>query len=140
MTETIEPATAYAGSKGAIVIATMNGKHARTAATKLRRDAPERAAQIAGLEQHADRMDAEYALQADAPPLAGDNGGPPILTGWEAVKTHMDDLLVESSNWTDGGEVLTQKQADEIGRIRQLLQEADGLADKVRIEEKKPLD
>jgi hypothetical protein len=42
--------TIYKGSRGPVEIATMNGKHAATAAAKLRREAPERVAEIEALE------------------------------------------------------------------------------------------
>lgn len=139
--------TIYHGSKGPVEIATMNGKHAATAAAKLRREAPDRIAEIEALEIHAASCaiitegEAEPAAAAAAPiPSIGDNGGPPLLTAWEAIKTNLDDLLTEAANWADGVEITTQEQADEVGRLRGMLQQAIGAADDARVAEKKPLD
>lgn len=137
--------TIYVGSKGPVEIATMNGKHAATAAAKLRRTEPSRVAEIEALEAHAARMAEEHAA-AGAPPAAGDNGGPPIedpapkITTWEAIQANLDDLLTEAANWADGVEIATQEQADEVGRLRGMLQQAIGAADDARVAEKKPFD
>jgi len=133
--------THYKGSKGSVEIASMNGKHAATAAAKLRREAPDRIAEIEALEVHAARMAEEHATAT-----IGDNGGPalepdaPKVGTWDAIKAHLDDLLTEAGNWADGVNVVSQEQADTIGRLRQQLQQAITAADAARVEEKRPLD
>src|SRR3546814_4333194 len=52
----------------------------------------------------------------------------------------MDDLLTEARNWADGEAIDNQAKADEIGKLRQQLQDAAKLADDARVEEKRPLD
>lgn len=146
MSDTIELATMYKGSKGAVPIATMNGKHAATAAAKLRREQPDRIAEIEALEAHAAAMAIEHAKAAeDAPAPIGHNMPPedeqaPSLSAWDAIKINFDDLLTEAGNWADGVEITDQDQADSVGRLRGLLQQAISAADDARVAEKKPLD
>src|SRR3546814_3922920 len=59
---------------------------------------------------------------------------------WDAIQAHMDDLLTEARNWADGEAIDNQAKADEIGKLRQQLQDAAKLADDARVEEKRPLD
>ena len=138
--------TIYNSSRGPVAIASMNGKHAATAAAKLRREAPDRIAEIEALEIHAASCaimaegSAEPAAPVATAPSIGDNGGPPLLTGWEAVKINLDDLLTEAGNWADGVEIISQEQADEVGRLRGMLQQAMAAAETARVAEKKPLD
>ncbi|MBF5091945.1 hypothetical protein F1640_18490 [Novosphingobium sp. NBM11] len=148
--------THYKSSKGAVVIADMPLRYATNALNKLRRDEPERADEIEALAAHVDRLGAEEAAKAeqaepDQPSMIGHNGGPqveepdapaakPPLTPWEAIKINFDDLLVEAGNWADGVEITTQDQADTVGRLRGMLQDACSAADNARTAEKKPLD
>ncbi len=134
--------TTYNGSRGPVEIATMNGKHAATAAAKLRREEPSRVAEIDALESHSAKMAAEHEA-AGSPPAAGDNDGPAIEDPgkpWEAIKANFDDLLTEAANWADGIDLVNQEQADQVGRLRGMLQQAIGAADDARVAEKKPLD
>lgn len=145
-----EPATHYTGSKGRVEIATMNGKHAAMAAAKLRREQPDRMAEIAALEAHAARMEIEHGnADSDVNPRAVIGGNMPpeeipadahALSGWDAIKAHMDDLLSEAGNWADGVELISQEQADSVGNLRSMLQQAVKVADDARIAEKKPFD
>lgn len=144
----MELTTTYHGSKGAVLIATMNGKHAATAAAKLRREAPERTAEIAALQAHADNLAAEAeaaANEAEANPRAvlGGNHPPEDApatppTGRPAIEAHVDDLLTEAGNWADGVEIATQAQADDVARLRGELQKAAKLVDECATEEKRP--
>lgn len=65
---------------------------------------------------------------------------PPEPTPYEAMKIHLDDLLLEAKNWADGTAVESQAQADEAARLIRELQKSAADADKLRIEEKRPLD
>ena len=136
--------THYKSSKGPVAIDAMPLRYANNALAKLRRDAPERVEEIDAIAAHVAKLEAEGD---DALAPIGDNGGPPIvepaeitLASWEAIKAHMDDLLTEAGNWADGVAITSQEQADNVGRVRQLLQDAARLADKARVEEKDPLD
>jgi hypothetical protein len=130
--------TIYKGSRGPVEIATMNGKHAATAAAKLRREAPERVAEIEALEAHAARMAVEHA-----PASIGDNGGPPLeepakLSGRNAVEVHVGDLLTEASNWADGVPLESQEQADQVAKLVRMLEQAGRQVDATADEEKRP--
>src|SRR5690606_12995836 len=75
--------------------------------------------------------------------VIGGNEPPPeeqLKPEWEVVKVHMDDLLTEAANWADGVKIESQEQADAVGRLKQLLQDASNLADKARVAQKEPLD
>jgi hypothetical protein len=63
---------------------------------------------------------------------------PPEPTPYEAVKTHLDDLLTEARNWADGAEVENQAQADEVSRLIEDLRLGLQAADKARVEEGEP--
>ena len=123
----------YLSSKGAVEIDTMPYPYASNALAKLRRDNPERREEIAALEAHTAK------LEAEAPPK--DHNNPPEeIPDWKAVSAHMDDLLTEARNWADGAEIENQNQADKVTELRQLLQDATNLADKARVSEKEPYD
>lgn len=114
----------YQSSKGAVEIDTMPLSYAKNALNKLRRTEPERTAEIEALDAHVTKL-AEAATQESLNPRAviGGNGPPPeeqIKPEWEAVKVHMDDLLTEATNWADGEKIVSQEQADAVGRLRQL--------------------
>lgn len=140
--------TIYNGSKGPVEISTMNGKHAATAAAKLRREAPERAAEIAALDAHAEKMAAEYEVRqvdTDANPRAivGGNNPPPdeapvAPTGREAIEAHADDLLTEAANWADGVAIENDGQAEAVGKLYRDMQAAASLINDHAAEEKKP--
>lgn len=72
----------------------------------------------------------------------GANGPPePIpVSPFEAVKVHIDDLLVEARNWADGTVIETQAQADDLSRLIEDLRLAISAADEARIAEKAPYD
>ncbi len=132
----------YQSSKGAVEISTMPLSYAKNALNKLHRGEPERTAEIAALDAHVSRLTAE-ATEQNLNPRAkiGDNNPPPAAElKWEAVKIHMDDLLTEAVNWADGVKIVSQDQADAVGKLRQLLQDAANLADRTRVVEKEPLD
>lgn len=134
----------YQSSKGPVAIDTMPLSYAKNALNKLQRGEPERTAEIAALDAHVTKLATAATEQSMNPrAVAGDNNPPPeaqIKPEWEAVKVHMDDLLTEAANWADGVKLVSQDQADAVGRLRQLLQDAANLADKARVVEKEPLD
>lgn len=138
----------YNSSKGDVEIATMPLSYAKNALNKLRRTEPERAAEIDALDAHVTKLSAEAEQEALNPrAVIGANNPPPeetvtetVAPQWDAVKIQMDDLLTEARNWADGAEVINQDQADQVGKLRQLLQDAASLADTARVAEKAPLD
>ena len=134
----------YQSSKGPVAIDTMPLSYAKNALNKLRRTEPERTAEIEALDDHVTKLTDEATQNALNPRAQiGGNEPPPeaeIKPEWEAVKIHMDDLLTEAANWADGTQIENQEQADKVGKLRQLLQDSAKLADKARVEEKKPLD
>lgn len=138
--------TIYNGSKGPIEIAKMNGKHAATAAAKLRREAPERVAEIEALEAHAARMAAEHEAATENPRAVIGGNMPPedieaetvAISGRAAVEAHADDLLTEAANWADGVPLETQAQADQVAKLVRMIEEARKLVDDHAAEEKKP--
>ena len=89
-------------------------------------------------------MSAVAELHADTERAVGlGHNQPPEQTPptpYEAVKVHIDDLLVECRNYADGVAVETQGQADEVSRLIEDLRLAIAAADEARIAEKTPLD
>jgi len=137
----------YKSSSGDKEIATMPLSYALNALRKLERTEPERRAEIAALKAHTERLSAENTAKALAgearEPVMGDNGGPPIddpkPEGREAIEIHVDDLLTEAGNWADGVALERQEQADAVGKLQRMLQEAAKMVDDRAAVEKKPL-
>jgi hypothetical protein len=73
---------------------------------------------------------------ADPAPI-GHNAPP---SPFDAIKVHIEDLLVEAHNWADGTVVETQAQADEASRLVDDLRKAAKAAEDLRVEEKAPFD
>lgn len=138
----------YQSSKGPIAIDTMPLPYAKNALNKIQRDDSQRhrTAEIGWLDQHIRKLEAEaeVAAPAEGPNLGIGGNNPPAeaaaAMSWDAIQAHMDDLLTEARNWADGEAIDNQAKADEIGKLRQQLQDAAKLADEARIAEKKPLD
>ncbi len=136
----------YKSSKGDKEIATMPLSYALNALRKLERTEPERTAEIAALRAHTDALAAENTTKALNPeprePTIGDNGGPalpePSADARKLVEVHVDDLLTEAGNWADGVAIERQEQADAIGKLHRMLQEAVGMVDDRAAVEKKP--
>jgi len=152
----------YRSSKGNREIAEMPLPYAKNALGKLMRDEPDRMAEIAALQEHVDKLSAEAEADGENPRVVlGDNNPPVALTGFDhfearakemaeasdaakpsgraSVDTHVADLLTEASNWGDGVAVIDQAQADAVGRLHRMLQEAAALVDSEADKEKKPL-
>jgi hypothetical protein len=70
----------------------------------------------------------------------GHNNPPVEIDPYEAMKVHIDDLLLEAHNWADGTEVETDAQVEEAGRLIGELEAAARDAEAKRVEEKKPHD
>lgn len=64
----------------------------------------------------------------------------PPLSPYEAVKLHIEDLVLEARNWADGAKVESQAQADDISRLVEDIRLAIQAADQVRIKENEPFD
>lgn len=135
----------YKSSKGDKEIATMPLPYAKNALGKLLRDDPSRTAEIEALQAHVAKLTAEG--ESENPRVTIGNNQPPEedvapaakLEGRAAVDTHVADLLTEASNWGDGVAVIDQAQADAVGRLHRMLQEAATLVDDTAGKEKKPL-
>lgn len=77
------------------------------------------------------------------PATLGHNGPPadaPTPNPFDAIVTHLSDLLIEARNWADSSKVETQEQADTVGRLIGDLREGADVAEALRVEEKAPLD
>ncbi len=86
-------------------------------------------------------MSAMSELAAEAQTIAAiGHNAPPEPTPFEAVETHITDLITEAHNWADGEGVSTQAQADDVGRLIEDLRKAAKAADDLRIEEARPFD
>ena len=148
----------YKSSSGDKEIATMPLSYALNALRKLERTEPERVDEIAALKAHTDKLSAENTAKSLAgearEPVIGDNGGPPLRDtsprrsfakddpkpeGREAIEIHVDDLLTEAGNWADGVALERQEQADAVGKLQRMLQEAAKMVDDRAAVEKKPL-
>lgn len=137
----------YKSSKGEVEIDTMPLSYAKNALNKLRRTEPERAAEIDALDSHVAKLEAEAIEKNTAPQpreaVIGDNGGPAIEVvkpaGRSAVDIHVADLLEEAKQWADGAAIETQGQADSVGKLLRMLQDAAALVNDTATEEKRPL-
>ena len=68
------------------------------------------------------------------------HNNPPEPSPFEAVRTHIDDLLTEARNWLDGQGVETQTEADAVSVLLDELRKGHKAADAARKEEAKPFD
>jgi len=138
--------THYQSSKGPVEIATMPLSYAKNAANKLRRTEPERVAEIEAIDAHVAKLEAE-AIESNLNPRAaiGGNNPPEEINqvaepkGREAIDTHVVDLLSEARNWADGAQIENEDQANAVGRLHRMLQQAVQLVDGQADKEKRPL-
>lgn len=139
----------YKSSKGEVAIDGMPLSYAKNALNKLRRTEPERTAEIEALDAHVSKLEAE-AIEKNMVPqpreaVIGDNGPPPddepapAPAGRTAVDIHAADLLTEAANWADGIAIETPEQADAVGKLHRMLQDAFALVNDTAADEKKPL-
>ncbi|MFT4076452.1 MAG: hypothetical protein QM647_13080 [Asticcacaulis sp.] len=136
--------THYMSSKGAMLITSMAYPHIVNAIAKLEREGrDDMAPVIAALSAQRDKLDAEREAAESAATVAeaveGHNGAPE-LTPFEAVKAKLEDLRIEAGNWLDGAEVTSQEQANELGRLLDMVRKASSEADEARKAEKLPHD
>jgi hypothetical protein len=114
--------------------------YANNALSKLRRESPERLEEIAALEKHLAAIDT-----GENPRVAIGDNNPPEETpavkveGRAAVEIHVADLLTEAANWADGVPLVNQQQADDVGKLHRMLEQAKNLVEETADEEKKPL-
>lgn len=132
----------YKSSKGEMDIATMPFPYAKNALAKLLRDEPSRVAEIEALEAHVAALDQD-GEPANPRAVIGANNPPeeiPVvaITGRAAIDAHVADLLTEAGNWADGVTLINQEQANSVGRLHRMLEQAKGLVDKSAADEKKP--
>src|SRR3954462_1773802 len=73
---------------------------------------------------------------ADGAAGIGHNNPP----AFEAIKVHVDDLMVEAKNWCDGSAIESQAQADVVAKLIDDFRSAAKAADEARKEEAKPFD
>lgn len=133
----------YKSSKGAVEIDTMPLPYASNALAKLIRSEPERVAEIEALQVHVDKLAAEAGGDANPRAVIGGNSPPadppaPKLEGRSAIEVHVSDLLTEAANWADGVALISQEQADAVGRVHRMLQQAATLVDDAATKEKNP--
>ena len=69
----------------------------------------------------------------------GDNN-PPEPTPFEAIDDRINDLYSEAKQWLDGDPVTSQKQADAINKLINMIRDAEKEADELRKQEVKPFD
>lgn len=79
----------------------------------------------------------------NAPAGLGHNNPPPDepapeLEGREAIDIHVAGLIAETKHWADGVSIENQGQADSVGRLHRMLQQAGALVDNAAAEEKRP--
>lgn len=74
----------------------------------------------------------------DEPPLAGHNNPP--ASPYDAIRSEIEDLLIEARNWADGEPIADQKQADAVTALLDMVGEAMKRADAERIKENEPFD
>jgi len=79
---------------------------------------------------------------ADAATQAAGIGhnAPPESTPFEAVKVHVEDLMIEARNWADGQPIERQEEADAVARLIDDFRAAYKAADEARKEEARPFD
>lgn len=70
--------------------------------------------------------------------MMGHNNPPADPFG--AIKAHIDDLYAEAKNWLDGEPITTQAQADEVGKLLDMIRGAEKVADEARKAENAPFD
>lgn len=85
-------------------------------------------------------MSVAIAEEANPRVVIGDNAPPPEPNPFDAIVTHLSDLLIEARNWADSTKVETQEQADTVGRLIGDLREGADAAEELRVAEKAPLD
>lgn len=73
---------------------------------------------------------------ADGTPPIGHNNPP----AFDAIKVHVDDLMLEAKNFCDGSPVENQAQADLVARLIDDFRAAQKAADDARKEEARPFD
>lgn len=69
----------------------------------------------------------------------GHNGAPEV-TSFEALEEEIRTLHGEARNWLDGEPIANEAQAEEVGKLRDMLRDAAGRAEKQRKAEAKPFD
>lgn len=72
--------------------------------------------------------------------LGGNNPPEDIRTPFDVIKDEINDLYCEARNWLDGEAIERVEQADEIGRLRDMLRDAKKRADAQRVAENEPFD
>lgn len=137
--------THYKSSKGLVEISTMPLRYAENALDKLKRDEPEREAEILAISKHVEGLKAK-ADDAENPRVKLGSNNPPEETttapgraSWDAMRIHMDELLEQVEGIT-GVEITSQPMADQAAQllsdIRQIVRDAD----KARKDEREPFD
>lgn len=87
-------------------------------------------------------MSVALAQEANPRVVEGNNNPPTDAAPnpFDAIVTHLSDLLLEAGNWADGKKVETQDQADTVGRLISDLRQGADAAEELRVAEKAPLD
>ncbi|NTG85840.1 hypothetical protein G6L15_06710 [Agrobacterium rhizogenes] len=80
----------------------------------------------------------DFDPTAIATPTAGHNLPP--VSKFDLIKTEIEDLFMEATNWADGEPIADQATHDAIERLYDGLHAAGAKADALRIKEKEPFD
>lgn len=135
----------YKSSKGPVAIDTMPLRYASNALAKLRREEPERTAEIEALAAHCAKLEAETqdenpraVIGGNMPPEEIQPAPSEPVSGRKAVEIHADDLLTEAANWADGVPLENQDQAVQVAKLVRLLQQAGQQVDTTAADEKRP--
>lgn len=80
----------------------------------------------------------EFDPSAIATPAAGHNLKP--VSEFDLIKTEIEDLFMEATNWADGEPIADQATHDAIERLYDGLHAAGTKADALRVKEKEPFD
>lgn len=85
-------------------------------------------------------MGALAEIAADMELIGIGHNNPPEPTPFDAIKTHIEDLVETAKGFLDGSGVTTQAEADALAKLMDEGRKATKAADQARAEEKKPHD
>lgn len=87
-----------------------------------------------------DILDRGKSMPDENPRVAIGDNKPPELTPFEQVAADIGDLYEEAKGWLDGQPISTLGQAEEVGKLRDMLRDAGKRAEELRKTEAKPFD
>lgn len=78
--------------------------------------------------------------QPDNPDAVAGHNRPPEETPYEAVKRQIEDLYQQAADYLDGEPIATQRQADDVSKLKNMIREVMDVAEAHRKAEKAPHD